>query len=214
MRKWIGFICHLALIGFMTSFATFSDKSEEKVIQVPDFLKVENSLETVVENSIQPESINFAPVVFLKKDFLGFKETLAFKESQGSYNAINTLGYMGKYQFGANTLKLLGLYDVNKFMADAKLQEQLFNLNVARNKWILRREIKRYSGKRIRGTTITESGIIAAAHLAGAGNVKKYLHSYGKEDVADAYGSNISYYIRKFGGFDTSEVKAKHNPRI
>ena len=30
------------------------------------------------------------------------------------------------------------------------------------------------------GIEITESGILAAAHLSGAGNVKKYLRSNGK----------------------------------
>ena len=51
--------------------------------------------------------INFpknSSVVFpyLQKNFIGFKEVLAFKESQGKYNVINTLGYLGKYQFGIN----------------------------------------------------------------------------------------------------------------
>lgn len=214
MRKWISFLCHLCLIAIMTSFATFSEDSEEKAIQVPDFLRVENISEVIVAYDTDVQNRNLLPHVFLTKDFMGFKESLAFKESRGNYDAINTLGYLGKYQFGANTLKLMGMYNTKKFMADARLQEQVFNLNVARNKWILRRDIKRFSGKRIRGTTITESGIVAAAHLAGAGNVKKYLRSYGKNDVSDAYGTTISYYIKKFGGYDISVVKAQHNPKI
>jgi hypothetical protein len=50
--------------------------------------------------------------------------------------------------------------------------------------------------------------------LAGAGNVKKYLRSYGKNDFSDAYGSTIAYYMKKFNGFDISSVKSVHNPRV
>jgi hypothetical protein len=34
---------------------------------------------------------------------------LAHKESQGKYGKINSLGYMGKYQFGIETLKSIGI---------------------------------------------------------------------------------------------------------
>lgn len=66
----------------------------------------------------------------------------------------------------------------------------------------------------INGQEITESGILAAAHLAGAGNVKKYLRSYGELNVDDDFGSSVSYYIKKFSGYDISHVTPKKNPRI
>ena len=108
----------------------------------------------------------------------------------------------------------MGVHDAGNFLNDPALQEKTFETNIARNKWILRRDIKRFNGKRIRGVEITESGILAAAHLAGAGNVKKYLRSYGKNDVADAYGSSISYYIRKFAGYDISIIAQKRNAKV
>jgi len=46
----------------------------------------------------------------LGNSFHGFKEALAFKESRGDYFTVNTLGYLGKYQFGRTTLELLGIY--------------------------------------------------------------------------------------------------------
>jgi hypothetical protein len=61
---------------------------------------------------------------------------------------------------------------------------------------------------------ITESGILAAAHLAGAGNVKKYLYSGGSKDVVDAYGTSITRYLSKFEGFDTSGILPKRRPKI
>ena len=142
----------------------------------------------------------------LDKSFIGFKEALAFKESRGNYFSVNTYGYLGKYQFGKNTLKLIGVYNTSKFLKDPELQEKAFIANSSRNKWILRRDIKRFVGKHIDGVLVTESGVLAAAHLAGPGSVKKYLRSYGAIGFADAYGTTIRNYMKKFSGYDTSFV--------
>ncbi len=144
----------------------------------------------------------------LGKSFVGFKEALAFKESGGNYSSVNTYGYLGKYQFGSETLKLIGIHNPTKFLKNPRLQEKAFIANSARNKWILRRDIKNFVGKRINGIIITESGIIAAAHLAGPGNVKKYLRSYGLDNFADGYGTTVHNYMKRFSGYDTSFVKA------
>lgn len=144
---------------------------------------------------------------YLGKSFVGFKEALAFKESRGDYFTVNSLGYLGKYQFGKGTLRLLGVHDFDEFLNSPELQEKAFIANAERNKWILRRDIKRFTGKTINGITITESGILAAAHLAGAGSVKHYLRSYGAVNFADAFGTTIEYYMKKFSGYDTSFLK-------
>ncbi len=212
MKRWISFLGHLVIIVALTSFGKNIINVEEVTLPEASLVK-ENSLVLFPKVDSQDTNDN-NNTVFLKNGFLGFKEAIAFKESQGNYSAVNTLGYLGKYQFGANTLKLMGVYSPNEFLNDPILQENIFELNVSRNKWILRRDIKRFVGKRINGTVISESGIIAAAHLAGAGNVKKYLRSYGKSDFSDAYGSTVAYYMRKFKGFDISSVKSIHNPRI
>ena len=145
---------------------------------------------------------------FLKNDFVGFREALAFKESQGKYTSINTLGYLGKYQFGKETLKRLGVYDTKLFINNPELQERAFAAFCSVNKWILRKDIKRSVGKTINGIKITESGILAAAHLSGAGNVKKFLRSNGTQRFADAYGATISSYMKKFADYDVSYIKA------
>lgn len=213
MKRWIGFILHLAMIVILTSFGSYTSSKTEVVHEVPSFLKVGYGMQhTALRDVVIPQDDFSAP--FLGKAYNGFKEALAFKESQGKYDAINTLGYLGKYQFGLSTLNLMGVHNANDFINDAELQEKAFQANIARNKWILRRDIKRFNGKRIRGIEITESGILAAAHLAGAGNVKKYLRSYGKNDVADAYGSNISYYMKKFAGYDISMIEQRKNAKV
>ncbi len=144
----------------------------------------------------------------LGKSYISFKEALAFKESRGDYFTVNTLGYLGKYQFGTETLKLIGIYNPSQFLYNPELQEKAFLANAARNKWILRKDIIRFEGKIIAGVLITESGVIAAAHLAGPGNVKKFLRSSGGHNKSDAYGSSVRYYMKKFSGYDTSFIEA------
>lgn len=143
---------------------------------------------------------------YLGKTYVGFKEALGFKESRGNYFTVNDLGYLGKYQFGAETLKLIGVYNPQHFLDTPELQEKAFLANTERNKWILRKDIKRFVGRKISGITITESGILAAAHLAGPGSVKKFLRSYGADNFSDAFGTSIASYMKKFSGYDTSSV--------
>ena len=161
----------------------------------------------------QPEPVG--KVGNLSKDQLtSYMAQIGKSESSGDYSAVNELGYLGKYQFGIGTLELLGVYNATLFLNDPILQERVFHTNLSRNKWILRRDIKRFVGLVINGQEITESGILAAAHLAGAGNVKKYLRSNGELNVDDDFGSSVSYYIKKFSGYDISHVTPKKNPRI
>jgi hypothetical protein len=78
----------------------------------------------------------------------------------------------------------------------------------------LRKDIEWFVGRKIKGIEVTESGILAAAHLAGAGNVKKYLRSHGKIDVEDAFGTSISNYLDKFSGYDLSKIYALRNAKV
>ena len=170
-----------------------------------------NVIVTVPQEIFIQEQYNFP---FVGKSFVGFKEAVAFKESQGIYHRINTLGYLGKYQFGKSTLKRFKIYNTTEFLKDPILQEDAFLALCSVNKWILIRDIRRSVGKRINGIRITESGILAAAHLAGAGSVKKYLRSNGVDSFTDAYGTNIEHYLKKFAGYDTSFVEANRKPII
>ncbi|WP_026755857.1 hypothetical protein [Sediminibacter sp. Hel_I_10] len=162
-----------------------------------------------IDSEITPHAADHIYVPYLGKSYNGFKEALAFKESRGDYFTVNTLGYLGKYQFGAETLKLIGIYNPNQFLYNPQLQEKAFLANAARNKWILRKDIKRFVGKTVDGIKVTESGILAAAHLAGPGTVKKYLRSNGNYNFSDAYGSSVKHYMKKFSGYDTSFIVAE-----
>lgn len=150
----------------------------------------------------------------LGKAYTGFKEAVAYKESRGKYHIVNDFGYLGKYQFGLETLKLIGIYNADQFLFNPELQEKAFMANLQRNKWVLRKDITRFEGKTINGVKITESGILAAAHLAGSGSVKKFLRSYGNDTFSDAFGSSIRSYMKKFSGYDTSSVIADKKAKV
>ena len=155
-------------------------------------------------------------VPFIDKDFIGFKEFLGFFESGSDYNKINRFGYLGKYQFGKGTLKIYGVSDLNNFIKSPELQEKVFLMNVKRNKWILRREIKKYSNIFLGDLYISESGILAAAHLSGPGNVKKFLRNKASKDFnkKDANGTSISDYTRIFKNYDLENINQERRPKI
>jgi hypothetical protein len=190
------------VISSAFSKATNSYKKKYRNTQIVTVHTIEESMLPIVE------------VPFVGKSFTGFKSALGFKESRNRYHIVNKLGYLGKYQFGRSTLKRLKIYNTDKFLKDSEQQEKAFAALCALNKYILRKDIKRSVGKRINGIKITESGIIAAAHLGGAGNVKKYLRSEGTTNFSDAFGSSIKYYMKKFSGFDVSSIEANKNPVI
>ncbi|MDG1452480.1 MAG: peptidoglycan-binding protein LysM [Polaribacter sp.] len=169
---------------------------------------------TLPTNTITNPKLVAYNIPYLEKDFVGFKEALAFKESQGKYTVVNTFGYLGKYQFGKTTLLRFKIYNTKAFLNNPELQEKAFKALCKVNKWILRKDIQRCVGKTINGITISTSGILAAAHLSGAGNVKKFLRSNGTRNFSDAYGSSIESYLKKFGGYDVSEIEPDRNARI
>jgi len=189
-----------------TSFNNFDDDNPNLIFEdlvTADYIDTANYFEDVVPDFL-----------FLKKDFIGFKEILGYKESTSDYKKVNKFGFMGKYQFNLNTLKMYKIKNSKKFINNAELQERVFLINVQRNKWILRKDIKWFVGSNINNTIITESGIIAAAHLAGPGNVKKYLRSGGKYNTKDAFGTSISKYMERFKGYDLSMIEAVRKPKV
>ena len=199
----------IATIGFLSyGFKPFSNQNfnvfPDDEIDILEYKFPSNKSENYIKTTIP----------FTGKFFIGFKEAIGFKESRGQYHLINTLGYMGKYQFGIETLKTIGIHDSVSFMNNPKLQEKAFVALIKRNKSELKDEIKKYSGKIVGGVKITESGMLAAAHLGGAGSVKKYLKTNGKRKSKDSYGTSIKTYMKEFAGYDTKGIVADSNARV
>ena len=129
-----------------------------------------------------------------------FLHAIGHKESGNNYTVVNSYGYMGRYQFGASTLKGLG-FKVTKeeFLNNPALQEEAMQALLEHNSKKLRRQIEKYCGTEVNGIFITESGVLAAAHLAGQGNVKKFFRK-GYE-FKDGYGTTMTSYMEKFSGY-------------
>ena len=195
----------LSFIFFLTAFFISSPESP-----APKFDNIDYSVKLNINANI------YVPVPFTVRDFVGFKNFLGFFESGSNYNKVNRFGYLGKYQFGKGTLKMYGVRNLSEYKGNPELQEKVFLMNVMRNKWILRREISWYSNRYLNGTYISESGIIAAAHLSGPGNVKKFLRSHCNPDLnkRDANGTSISDYLNIFKDYDLENIPAIQKPKI
>jgi len=194
----------LSFIFFLTAF--FISGPE---ISAPKFDNIDYSVKLNIISNV------YVPVPFTVRDFVGFKNFLGFFESGSNYNKVNRFGYLGKYQFGKGTLKMYGVRNLSEYKRNPELQEKVFLMNVMRNKWILRREISWYSNRYLNGTYISESGIIAAAHLSGPGNVKKFLRSHCNPDLnkRDANGTSISDYLNIFKDYDLEKIPAIQKPK-
>lgn len=202
----------LAVISFLCMCFTISDLHYNSTKIHTNFLVTKPQFSTAfTSDQMHVEEVT-SPLV--GKTFIGFKEALAFRESRGNYFIISKYGYLGKYQFGKSALKFFGVKDPKAFLNSPEQQEKLFTLSLQRNKWMLRNEIKKYVGKNINGITITESGILAAAHLAGASSVKKFLKKEGRYAFADANGTTLQNYLKHFAGYDVTHIEAEKSPKF
>jgi hypothetical protein len=85
------------------------------------------------------------------------------------------------------------------FRSSPLVQEKAMTALLKQNKRSLRKYIEKYDGKVVHGVLVTESGLLAAAHLGGAGSVKKWFRT-GKVR-RDGNGVKITSYMTKFSGY-------------
>lgn len=152
-----------------------------------------------MENHCEEQVSEIAP---LPSEFKQFREAVGFRESSNNYLAINRFGYMGKYQFGNLALTDLGIKDYQTFLRTPEIQDEAFLAFCRINKYRLRNVIKKYEGEIINGILITESGLIASAHLVGSGAVKRYLFSNGQNITRDGNQVSIENYLELFKGYN------------
>ena len=170
---------------FKASEITLQELQEQKKIQELELKKLE-------EERIQQ---------YHDDELQRFLSDIGFRESGNRYDITNKWGYMGRYQFGKSTLKGLG-FDVskNEFLSNPQLQDSAMMALLNHNKEKLQKYIDLFDGETIDGMYISESGILAAAHLGGQGSVKRY---FGNGKVfRDGNGTKITSYMNKFSGYD------------
>lgn len=190
MVKTILLILTAILISSSTS--TFEEDNKWK--------KVETGITNQMKNLVKQEE---------KAEFFKYLNAIAQKESGMNYNVINTIGAMGKYQFIQGTLNSIGFdsITVKKFASNPEvfspeMQDKAMIKLLSINKDILYNCIQKYSNTVQNGIFITESGILAAAHLAGAFGVRNYFKSNSNYNPSDIYGTSIEDYLKRFGGYN------------
>lgn len=130
-----------------------------------------------------------------------FLDDIGKFESNNDYRKVNRFGYLGKYQFGRTTLKQIDIKCTpQEFIDQPLLQEHAMELNLKYNKGQLSEYIGKYQFTYFRGVYITESGVLAAAHLGGAGSVKTFFA--GGKIFRDGNGVAITTYMNNFSGYN------------
>jgi hypothetical protein len=103
--------------------------------------------------------------------------------------------------------KSMGVDSVNSFLASHTAQDFVFGLLVSKNDESLRSRLDENAGKIVKSQVtgipvyVTESGVLAAAHLVGASGVKQYFDSSGKIDKQDGNHVHLSEYMADFAGY-------------
>lgn len=187
--KYPGGLVVLCVVMAFTTLNTAKMRPFNQPIELP-----------IKEVEMIPVEIKVEPVTIEIKNHHAFLDAIGHKESRNNYKVVNTYGYMGRYQFGKATLKGLG-FKVTKeeFLNNPELQELAMQSLLEHNKKKLKKYIEKYNGKVVHGVYVTESGILAAAHLAGPGNVKKFFRK-GYE-FRDGNGTKMTSYMEKFSNY-------------
>ena len=188
----IEFVLGFAFVLFMLMLSSFGYMMHRNYITASEL--------KIAEIAPLPEPVIEAPKYIKVYNLDTFLYDMAERESSNRYDVVNQYGYMGAYQFGSQTLKNLGYKVTRKeFLSNPILQEEAMLKLLKANKHTLRRQIKKYDGKLVNGVLVTESGLLAAAHLVGAGTVRKWVRN-GKK-YTDGNGVDLTSYLVKFNGY-------------
>ncbi len=162
----------------------------------------------------------------MTKTYQDFFAAIRLRESSDNYHAVNTLNYLGAYQFGEAALVDLGFValDGNPFNNDygagftgqlgihskGEFLASIAAQDAAASDWwsmlwnrVRYHDIEIYDHQVLNGVRLTKTGMIAASHLLGTGALIDFITSGGTDVGADAYGTKITDYIKLFAGYET-----------
>ena len=155
-----------------------------------------------------------------KRGYEDFCLAMRMSESSNNYRIVNSLGYMGAYQFGMARLcdlgyteRIAGLtgfsngsfkwkagYSRKGFLGNPILQDKIFQEHVTRLLEYIDRNFNGYLSKEKNGVLVTRSGCVAFAHLAGMGGLRKFLTTgFDPKDIAS--GVPATTYMKKFANY-------------
>jgi hypothetical protein len=165
-----------------------------------------------------PSTSSTAPVTVsgIPIDFASYAKRIGALESSNNYGAVNSLGYLGKYQFGALALQDLGLVKKGTslkgldnpenwnieggkqaFLNDPDLQEKSFIRYTTMNF----KTLQRTRVVSVQSPPDQIAGFLAASHLLGPGGARDLMR--GKVST-DAYGTKSSKYFAE--GVETQKT--------
>ena len=183
------------ILLFLSIFSLLSALTY-KTIRVFTPTVVEITSEPITVIKVKPTKIEIKKI----KSYDDFLDAIGHQESGNRYDIVNRYGYMGRYQFGSSTLKTLKIKVTREaFLNSPDLQEYAMKQLLLYNKKKLQKYIDEFDGQIVHGILVTESGLLAAAHLGGQGSVKKWFRT-GKIRK-DGNGVKITSYMKRFSGY-------------
>ena len=196
--------------------------------------KPHKSLEKDSGTSIQVGKLEEIPTETKKiKDSIAFLQALGEQETKGEENpyfCINRYGYVGRYQMGEQAMAEMNIYSKknknynndwsgvfkkNKYgitslwdYRNSPEKQEMLQIDYKKRVWvqIKNKGLDKFVGTTINDILITESGLLAGAHLVGAGGLSRYLKSNGNVDVKDKTGTSVTKYLKLFAGYDVSDI--------
>jgi len=165
--------------------------------------KFKLSLNDIKPVAYMKESVRIISIEDKNKNHKSFIDGIAMSESGCNYRPKQSgTTYWGKYQMGPSARKDIGIaVDMETFLSEPELQEICMKLLLLRNKEYLKNYIGKYQYRTLNGFYITESGLLAMAHLVGHGPVIEFLASGGKTNPKDGNGKRGTDYLTEFNGF-------------
>jgi hypothetical protein len=112
--------------------------------------------------------------------------------------------YIGLYQLGKNEREIIGVKNDEAYWRNRKIQEETIILWLRYLKQQLQPEIDSMNNTWVGTYYITESGILAMAHLCGVGATKNFLRSRGQDKDIPVDGNNKrgTDYLQQYGRYN------------
>lgn len=165
----------------------------------------------------------FATAVVAAGTYADFLQSLAQRESGNRPGVVNRHGYAGLFQMGGAALHDAGYYtgtnnrwqaawtgrdginSLQDFLASPQAQVNAITAyHQVIQRYIRSNGLDAYIGRTVNGVTVTQSGLIAGAHLVGMGNLRTWLQSNGRAVPRDGNQVPITAYVQQFAGYGVS----------
>ncbi len=168
-------------------------------------------------------------VAWAASEYSDYLAALSAGESSSNPTSVNKYGYLGSYQMGESALIDAGYYlkdntpNTNDwkgtwtgkngihskadFLANAAVQTQAIkDYNIKQWGYIQNLGLDSYLGQTVAGIVMTESGLLAGAHLVGVGGLKTFLQSNGAQIPSDGNNTAITHYLSTFNGYNVAPI--------